>query len=103
MNVDTINKHLSEGIKSASLLPRGMFIQGKVVSAKRRKTVTVEREMVRYLSKYSRWAKFRSRISAHVPSDIEIKEGDMVEIGQTRKISKTKSWVVTKIIGRESQ
>ncbi|RME79526.1 MAG: 30S ribosomal protein S17 [Methanobacteriota archaeon] len=103
MAIEDINKQLEQGLKQESLLPRGMYITGRVISKKRRKTVTVERELVKKIAKYSRWAKVRSKIAAHVPDNVDIKEGDFVEIGQTRKISKTKSWVVTRVIKRDEE
>ena len=103
MNVDEVNDALKQKLAEERLLPRGMKLQGRVVSTKRKKTVTIEREMVKYLSKYSRWAKVRSTISAHVPEGIDLKEGDLVEVAQTRKISKTKSWVVSRLIRRDAE
>jgi small subunit ribosomal protein S17 len=99
--IEEINKKLEEGIKKEKLLPRGMKTQGKVVSTKRKKTVTVEKEITKYFPKYKRWARASSKIQAHVPSDVELKNNDIVEIAQTRKISKTKAWVVTKLLKRE--
>jgi len=99
--IEEINKKLEEGIKKEKLIPRGMKTQGKVVSTKMKKTVTVEREITKYFPKYKRWAKASSKIQAHVPSDVELKNNDIVEIAQTRKISKTKAWVVTKLLKRE--
>ncbi len=84
-----------------TLKVRGNVIVGKVVSAKPTKTVTVERTLVRYLRKYERYKKSSSRIYAHNPECINAKEGDMVEVGETRKLSKTKNFVVVKILTKE--
>ena len=100
MDVDEINTQLGEAIKQEQLLPRGMKMKGVVVSTKRKKTATIERQLVKYISKYSRWASAKSKVSAHVPMDVDIKDGDVVEIQQIRKVSKTKSWIITKIIKR---
>ncbi|MEK6970071.1 MAG: 30S ribosomal protein S17 [archaeon] len=78
---------------------RGNELVGKVVSAKTPKMVTVEREMVVYLSKYERYKKVKSTVHAHNPESINAKEGDIVTIGETRKISKTKNFIVTQIVG----
>jgi small subunit ribosomal protein S17 len=98
--LDAINKSIQESLKAERLLPRGMKLQGKVVSTKRKKTVTVQIDRVKKFKKYKRLAREISKIHAHVPGNIEIKDNDIVEIRQTRKISKTKAWVVTRIIKR---
>jgi|GEM_PF-2466032 len=99
-SLDAINNVIQESLKEERLLPRGMKLQGKVVSTKRKKTITVQIDRVKKFKKYKRVAKAISKIHAHVPGNVEIKDGDIVEIRQTRKISKTKAWVVTKIIKR---
>ncbi len=77
---------------------RGNVFDGLVKSAKAPRTVTVEREIVHFVSKYERYKKTRSRIRAHVPEGMKINEGDLVRIGETRRISKTKSFVVLEIL-----
>jgi small subunit ribosomal protein S17 len=77
---------------------RGNIFEGKVVSAKANKTVTVERELTHYISKYERYKKVISRVKAHNPESINAKEGDKVRIGETRKISKTKNFIVMEIL-----
>lgn len=81
-----------------SLRVRGMVITGKVVSTKMKKSVVVERDLLRPVSKYKRRAKIKSKLHAHLPECIKTDLGDEVEIGQTRKLSKTKGWVVLKVI-----
>ncbi|MEM4662582.1 MAG: 30S ribosomal protein S17 [Candidatus Diapherotrites archaeon] len=77
---------------------RGSLLKGKVISAKAKKTVTVERQLIRYVPKYERYMKARSRIHAHNPECINAKVGDVVLIGETRKLSKSKSFVVLKVL-----
>lgn len=77
---------------------RGNIFEGKVISAKARKTITVERILTQYIPKYERYKKVKSKIKAHVPTGINVKEGNIVRIGETRKISKTKNFVLMKII-----
>jgi len=81
---------------------RGNIYFGKVVSAKANKTVTVEREITQYLPKYERYKKSKSKVHAHNPNNMA-KEGDLVKIGETRRISKTKSFVVMEIVGKDKQ
>ncbi len=85
------------------LAVRGGRLTGKVVSDKSKKTVIVERDVVKRIGKYKRMAKGRSRIPAHNPDEIGAKTGDLVRIGETRKISKTKSWIVLEIIKKAEE
>lgn len=80
-----------------SVKVRGNLFTGKVISAKPAKTVIIEREVVHFVTKYERYKKVKSKIAAHNPSCINAKEGDIVTIGETRKLSKTKNFVVMSI------
>lgn len=77
---------------------RGMQLEGLVVSDKAKKTVIVEVNYNRYVYKYERSLRKRSRIPAHNPECISAKQDDLVKIAETRRLSKTKSFVVTGII-----
>ncbi|VVC04277.1 30S ribosomal protein S17 [Candidatus Burarchaeum australiense] len=79
---------------------RGSMLEGKVVSDKARHTVIVERDLVRMVPKYERYARSSSRIPAHNPDCIAAKVGDVVQIAECRKISKTKAWTVVKILAK---
>ena len=70
---------------------------GRVVSDKRNKTVTVlvERRVTHEL--YGKIIGRSRKYHAHDESG-EYHMGDMVEIAEGRPISKTKSWVVTKLL-----
>jgi small subunit ribosomal protein S17 len=80
---------------------RGNVFTGAVVSDKADKTIIVERVLSKRVPKYERYRKVRSRITAHNPNCIKAKEGNIVKIGETRKISKTKSFVVLEVAGEE--
>lgn len=82
---------------------RGKIIVGKVVSAKNKKTAIVEVEQVKYIPKYERYARKTLRFHCHNPECIYAKPGDTVKIGETRRISKTKTWVILEVIKRESK
>lgn len=73
---------------------RGRTFVGTVKSTKAPKTVTVAWERQFYLKKYERFEKRLSKVQAHVPSCIEIKEKDTVKIIECRQLSKTKHFVV---------
>lgn len=77
---------------------RGARTQGFVVSDRSKNTVIVERDLVKFIPKYERYARRKSKISAHNPASIGASVGDLVEIGECRRLSKTKSWTVIKII-----
>jgi small subunit ribosomal protein S17 len=70
---------------------------GKVVSDKRSKTITV---LIERRTKHELYGKIVARSSKYHAHDEkgEYKMGDMVEIAETRPISKTKAWVVTRLV-----
>ena len=70
---------------------------GKVVSDKRSKTITV---LVERRVKHELYGKIIGRSSKYHAHDEngEYKMGDVVEITESRPISKTKSWVVTRLV-----
>jgi len=80
-----------------SIKVRGNVFEGIVVSDKMNKSVVVERKLLKFIPKYERYARTRSKIVAHVPPCMTVKTGDNVEIGETKKISKTKNFVVIKV------
>ena len=70
---------------------------GRVVSAKRSKTVTV---LIETRVKHPLYGKIMMRSSKYHAHDEngDYHEGDLVEIAESRPISKTKSWVVTRLV-----
>lgn len=70
---------------------------GKVVSDKRTKTVTVLVERRAMHELYGKIVGKSSKYHAHDEKG-EYKLGDVVEIAESRPISKTKSWVVTRLV-----
>ncbi|MCR5884126.1 30S ribosomal protein S17 [Rhizobacter sp. J219] len=70
---------------------------GKVVSDKRSKTVTV---LIERRTKHELYGKIVAKSSKYHAHDEkgEYKMGDTVEIAESRPISKTKSWVVTRLV-----
>lgn len=81
-----------------NLKTRGRILEGVVISDKMRNSVVVKRELLEYISKYERYAKKSSKITAHNPPCINAKLGDNVKIAECKPISKTKSFVVIKVI-----
>ena len=72
---------------------------GKVVSDKRSKTITVQIERRTKHELYGKIVARSSKYHAHDEND-EYKTGDVVEIAETRPISKTKAWTVTRLVQR---
>ncbi len=70
---------------------------GKVVSDKRSKTVTV---LVERRVKHELYGKIVAKSNKYHAHDEkgEYHMGDMIEITESRPISKTKNWVATKLI-----
>src|SRR3954468_4426524 len=70
---------------------------GKVVSDKRAKTITV---LIERRTKHELYGKIVAKTSKYHEHDEngEYKLGDIVEIAESRPISKTKSWVVTRLV-----
>ncbi len=79
---------------------RGQILTGRVVKTYER-TAVIERELIRYVRKYERYLKKRSKIHAHNPPCINAKPGDVVTIAECRPISKTKSFVIVEVVRRE--
>mgnify|MGYP006109250009 FL=1 len=72
-------------------------VTGKVVSNKMDKTITVlvERKVKHPL--YGKYINKSNKFHAHDEKN-EINEGDVVQITEHKPISKSKSWVVTKVV-----
>ena len=75
---------------------------GKVVSDKRSKTITVLIERRTKHELYGKIVAKSSKYHAHDENN-EFKNGDVVEISETRPISKTKAWVVTKLVQKSRE
>jgi len=76
------------------LAVRGRIFRGSVRSAKPHNTVVVEWGFHKYVPKYERYEKRKSRVNAHNPPCMHAKEGDNVVIAECRPLSKTKHFVV---------
>ena len=73
---------------------------GKVVSAKRAKTVTV---LVERRVKHALYGKIVGKSSKYHAHDEtgQYHLGDVIEITESRPISKTKNWVATRLVKRQ--
>jgi len=75
----------------------GRTLVGKVVSDKRDKTITVLIERRTKHELYGKIVAKSSKYHAHDEKN-EYQNGDVVEISESRPISKTKAWVVTRLV-----
>ena len=97
MNQETSNAAAEVATNVAPRKPLIATLTGRVVSDKMHKTVTV---LVERRVKHALYGKFVTRSAKYHAHDEEnaCKEGDLVEIQATRKLSKTKAWKVTRVV-----
>jgi small subunit ribosomal protein S17 len=67
------------------------ILQGKVISAKRDKTITVQVERLVMHKLYRKFIRRSKKYSVHDTNNIS-RDGDIVNIRECSPISKTKSW-----------
>jgi len=82
----------------SDLKVRGRVFTGRVISSKAHKMVTIEIPRTSFIKKYERYEKKRTRIHAHNPECINVKEEDIVKIVECRPLSKIKNFVVVERI-----
>ena len=82
---------------NGSLSVRGKIFEGIVIKAKAKDTVTLQKESPIYFTKFKRYGRSKNRIHAHVPSNLDVKEGDHVIAAECRPISKSVSFVVVEV------
>lgn len=75
------------------------IMTGNVVAVKMAKTAVVEVESVRAHPLYRKAVRRNKKF--HVHDEVGVKSGDRVEFRETRPISKTKRWIITKIVSGE--
>jgi len=82
---------------NGSLSIRGKIFEGIVINAKAKGTVVIERESLIEFTKFKRFGRSKNKIHAHVPSNLDIQEGDHVVAAECRPISKSVSFVVVEV------
>ena len=77
-------------------------VEGRVISNKMDKTVTVlvERQVKHAL--YGKYIKRSTKLHAH-DEEGRCKDGDMVRLAECRPLSKTKNWVATRLVQKAAQ
>jgi ribosomal protein S17 len=77
---------------------RGVVFEGVVVRQKTPMTCVVKRTIVSYIPKYERSLVKTAKYAVHIPENMKVEVGDLVLVGETRKISKTKNFVIMKTL-----
>jgi small subunit ribosomal protein S17 len=77
-------------------------LQGRVVSCKMDKTITVLVERQVQHPVYGKFIRRSTKVHAHDENN-ECQAGDMVVVEQCRPLSKTKTWRLVKVVGRASE
>ena len=99
--VKTTKKKLIENEKNnpfnGSLSIRGKLFEGIVIDAKAKGTVVIQKESPIYFKKFKRFGRSKNKIHAHVPSNIDVQEGDYVIAAECRPISKSVSFVIVEV------
>ncbi len=76
--------------------------QGIVKSDKMDKTISVEVERLQKHRRYEKYVRYNSKFMAH-DSNNDARVGDLVEIEETRPLSKNKSWRLVAIKKRAAE
>ena len=79
---------------------RGRIFSAKVVSDKAPLTAVVKWNYLRYIRKYERYMRRRTRLSVHNPSCVGVKPGEWVKIMECRPLSKTKKFVIVERLSK---
>jgi small subunit ribosomal protein S17 len=82
---------------------RGKITSGIVVSKRSRNSIIIRRDYLHFVKKYQRYERRNTRLACHLPDCLknEINLGDLVRVGESRRVSKTKSFIVLDKISRE--
>ncbi len=77
-------------------------VQGRVLSNKMDKTVTIIIERLVKHALYGKYIRRSTKLHAH-DADNSCKEGDIVRVAECRPLSKTKNWRVVEIVARAAE
>jgi small subunit ribosomal protein S17 len=86
-----------------TLKVRGKQFEGTVVSSKMQRSAIVEWEGKRFVPKFERYKRTRTKVAAHNPECMNAREGDKVTVAECRPLSKTKSFVIIEVKGKETK
>jgi small subunit ribosomal protein S17 len=74
-------------------------VTGTVVSNKMQKTITVAVERLVKHGRYGKYVRRTTKLMAHDEAG-ECKEGDVVDIAQSRRLSARKAWRLVRVVKR---
>ncbi len=77
-------------------------VEGRVLSTKMQKTVTVLLERQLQHGLYGKMLRRSTKVHAHDENN-ECREGDLVRISECRPLSKTKNWRIVEVVERARQ
>ena len=66
---------------------------------KAERTISVERSYYKFIKKYERYEKRKSKINVHKPDCLSVNVGDSVKVAECRPLSKTKHFVLVEVKG----
>ncbi len=81
---------------------RRKVLQGRVKSDKMQKTIVVEVERLVKHPRYGKYIRRCTRLHVHDENE-DAHEGDLVEVMQTRPLSKTKHWRLVRVLRRAGE
>ncbi len=90
---------MAEKKEHQPLRVRGAIVEGTVVSTRPKKTAIIEIPYVKKNLKFERLEKRKSRLAVHIPDGKVVQVGQKIRAGETRRISKTKSFVLMEVLG----
>ena len=82
---------------NGSLSIRGKIFEGIVIKSTAKNTVILEKESPIYFEKFKRYGRGKNRIHAHVPSNLDVNDGDRVMAAECRQLAKSVSFVVVEV------
>ena len=82
---------------NGTLSVRGKLFEGKVVKTKAKNTVVIQKESPVYFSKFKRYGRSKNSIHAHVPTNLQVNDGDIVVAAECRPLAKSVSFVVVEV------
>jgi small subunit ribosomal protein S17 len=89
---------MSENASTAAI----KTVEGRVVSNKMDKTVTVLVERLVKHALYGKYIRRSTKLHAH-DEDNSCNEGDVVRVSECRPMSKTKNWRVVEVVARNAK
>lgn len=88
---------MTSSAQTAPATPPQRLLVGRVISNKMDKTVTVLVERRVKHPVYGKYLVRSTKLHAHDEGN-RVNEGDLVEIAETRPLSRTKFWTVTRVV-----